>query len=67
MVRASRTPTFKQAALMRAWKAAEAAGKDVVETRIGSDGSLALVHKAEARAPDPTTPYDQWKMSNGSS
>ena len=38
MVRASRTPTFKQAALMRAWKAAEAAGKDVVETRIGSDG-----------------------------
>ena len=63
----SRTPaTFKQSDVMRAVKAVRAAGLEVIKTKIGPDGCIVLVHKAEGRAPAAPTPYDEWKASNGS-
>jgi hypothetical protein len=54
--------SFKQTNVLRAWAAARKDGKEVVETRIGADGSIVLVHKAE---PALAT-YDAWKAANGS-
>ena len=63
----SRTPaTFKQSDVMRAVKAVRAVGLEVIETKIGRDGSIVLVHKAEGRSAAAPTPYDEWKASNGS-
>jgi hypothetical protein len=36
---------FKQADVMRAVKAVRAVGLEVIETKIGRDGSISLVHK----------------------
>ena len=49
----SRTPaTFKHSDVVRALKAARAAGHDVIETKIGRDGCIVMVHKAAAPVPD---------------
>jgi hypothetical protein len=58
--------TFKQSDVMRAVKAVRAMGLEVIETKIGRDGSIAIVHKAEGRSAAAPTPYDEWKASNGS-
>ena len=63
----SRTPAaFKQSDVVRALKAARAAGHDVIETKIGRDGCIVMVHKTEGRSAAAPTPYDEWKASNGS-
>jgi hypothetical protein len=63
----SRTPaTFKQSDVMRALKAVRAAGLEVIETKIGRDGSIVLVHKTEGGSAAAPRPYDEWKASNGS-
>lgn len=48
-----------QANITRAIKAAVAAGKDVVRTEIGPDGSIVLHHGDAVTA--PATPFDAWK------
>jgi hypothetical protein len=58
--------TFKQADVVRAVKAVRAAGLEVERTEIGRDGRIVLIHKADARAADPISPYDSWKSTNGS-
>ena len=57
---------FKQADVRRAVKAVRAEGLEVIETKIGRDGSIAMVHKTKGRSSAAPTPYDEWKASNGS-
>ena len=64
-VKAARA-TFKRSDVKRAWKAARAEGIEVVRTRIAPDGSIELVHKADAGQQPAPTPYDEWKAANGS-
>jgi hypothetical protein len=58
--------SFKQTNVLRAWAAARRDGKEVVETRIGADGSIVLVHKTEPAPNIATAPCDAWKAANGS-
>lgn len=58
--------TFKHADLVRAVKAARAAGLEVTRTEIAPDGRIVLVHKADASAQVSASPYDAWKAANGS-
>jgi hypothetical protein len=51
---------------MRAVKAVRAVGLEVIETKIGRDGSIVLVHKTEGGSAAAPRPYDEWKASNGS-
>jgi hypothetical protein len=50
-----------QAKIAKAAKALRAAGFEVVRTEIAPDGTTVFIHKAEARPPEPQTPYDIWK------
>ena len=56
----ARTPvTFKQADVVRAVKAARAAGLPVMATQITPDGTIRLIH-AEAHLP-PSSDYDRFE------
>ena len=58
----SRTPaTFKQSDIVRALKAARAAGHDVIETKIGRDGSISLVHKGAPVQHDADAALSRWQ------
>jgi len=54
------TSTFKQTDVVRAVKAAQAAGLQVKATVIGPDGSIRLEHVAEPRDTNQS-PYEVWK------
>lgn len=51
--------TFKQADLVRAVKAARAAGLEIARTEIAPDGRIILVHHAEEA--DAQSAFDAWK------
>jgi hypothetical protein len=54
----SRTPaTFKQADMVRAVKAARAAGLDVARTEIAPDGTIRLIHSDCSST--PMSDYDR--------
>jgi hypothetical protein len=58
----SRTPvTFKQSDVMRAVKAVRAMGLDVIETKIGRDGSIVMVHKAAPVPDDADAALNAWQ------
>ena len=58
----SRTPaTFKQSDVMRAVKAVRAVGLEVIETKIGRDGSIPLVHKAAPAPDDADAALNAWQ------
>jgi hypothetical protein len=58
----SRTPaTFKQSDIVRALKAARAAGHDVIETKIGRDGSIVMVHKGAPVPDDADAALNAWQ------
>jgi hypothetical protein len=62
----SRTPaTFKQADVVRAWRAARADGKEVVRTEIGPDGRIVLVHKADATLEPADAALEAWRAKRG--
>jgi len=52
--------TFKQTDVVRAVKAAQAAGLQVKATVIGPDGSIRLEHVAEQRETNES-PFEAWK------
>ena len=55
---------FKQSDVVRAIKAAKAAGLEIHRTEIGQDGRIVLVHRSDAVAePDA---YEVWKASRAS-
>lgn len=58
----ARTPAaFKQTDIVRAVKAARAAGLDVIRTEINpATGAIILVHHNDGPAP-AETPFDEWK------
>jgi hypothetical protein len=59
----SRAPaTFKQADLVRAVKAALAAGLVVERTEITRDGRIVLVHKADAAVEPADAALEAWKV-----
>jgi hypothetical protein len=58
----SRTPaTFKQSDVMRAVKAVRAVGLEVIETKIGRDGSISLVHKGAPIQDDADAALSEWQ------
>lgn len=60
----SRGPaTFKQCDVVRAVKAAHAAGLDVTRTEIGPDGRIVLVHKADAVLEPAEAAYQNYKAT----
>ena len=62
----ARTPaTFKQADMVRAVKAARAAGLDVARTEIAPDGTIRLIHSDCYQV--PLSPFDEWKENRASS
>jgi hypothetical protein len=59
--------TFKQCDLVRAVKAVRAAGLEIVSTELTRDGSIKIVHKADASVPVAASRYDAWRATtNGS-
>jgi len=57
----ARTPAmFKQGDVVRAVKAARAAGLNVARTEIAPDGTIRLIHTD--CSPVPASPYDEWKQ-----
>ena len=52
---------FKQANLMRAVKAVRAVGLEVIETKIGRDGSISLVHKGAPVQHDADAALSRWQ------
>jgi hypothetical protein len=62
----ARTPAnFKQTDMVRAVKAALAAGLDVVRTEISPDGTIRLIHSD--CSPVPASPFDEWKQKRHAS
>ena len=55
--------TFRQADVVRAVKAVQAAGLAVARTEILPDGKIVLVHNSEVKAPNA---YDVWEAAHGS-
>ena len=55
--------SFKQSDVVRAIKAAQAAGLEIHRTEIGSDGQIILVHRSDA-VTQPNA-YEVWKASRG--
>ena len=53
--------TFKQSDVMRAVKAVRAMGLEVIETKIGRDGSISLVHKAAPAPDDADAALNAWQ------
>jgi hypothetical protein len=56
-----KSPTFRQRDFVRAVKAARVAGLDVIETKIGSDGSIALIHKSASVPDDAEAALKAWQ------
>lgn len=56
-----RQAAFKQADLLRAVRAAKAAGLPVVATVIGPDGSIRLEHIGAPSESASTNPFDAWE------
>lgn len=54
-------PTFKQAHVVRAVRAAQAAGLPVVATVIAPDGTIRLEHVGAPADAAPTNPFDRWE------
>jgi hypothetical protein len=52
---------FKQADVMRAVKAVRAVGLEVIETKIGRDGSISLVHKGAPVQHDADAALSEWQ------
>lgn len=62
----ARTPAnFKQTDMVRAVKAALAAGLDVVRTEVLPDGTIRLIHSD--CSPVPASPFDEWKQKRHAS
>jgi hypothetical protein len=58
---------FKQIDVVRAVKAARAAGLDPGAVETTRDGTIRVLDKASVRSPEAPTPYDSWKAgANGS-
>lgn len=53
--------TFKQAHVVRAVRAAQAAGLPVVATVIAPDGTIRLEHVGAPADSAPTNPFDRWE------
>jgi hypothetical protein len=53
--------TFKQSDVMRAVKAVRAMGLEVIETKIGRDGSIVLVHKGAPVPDDADAALNAWQ------
>lgn len=54
--------TFRQADLTRAVKAVRAAGLEVATTVIDPDGTIRLLHHADATGAT-SAPFDKWKAT----
>lgn len=57
-----RPATFRQADIVRAVKAARAAGLDVAGVSVTADGTIQVVDRTEKIATS-ATPFDQWKAN----
>lgn len=55
--------SFKQSDVVRAAKALQASGLEILRTEIMPDGRLIFIHKAEADAPPVVDAYEVWKTS----
>lgn len=62
----ARTPaTFKQADVLRAVKAVQAAGLEVSGVEAAPDGTIRVI--TAKCSPVPASPYDEWKQRHASS
>lgn len=59
-VRANPFNRFHAADVVRAVKAAHAAGLTIVSTEITTEGTIRLIHSAD-EAITPTDPFEKWK------
>lgn len=56
-----RPASFKKVDIVRAVRAVRAAGLEVASTEIAPDGTIRLIHSAEAQA-QHSSPFDEWKQ-----
>lgn len=59
--------TFKQTDVVRAVKAAQAAGLDVGAVEISPDGTIRVKVAGDNNTEEPTSPFDQWKANRHAS
>jgi hypothetical protein len=59
--------TFKQTDVVRAVKAAQAAGLDVGAVEISPDGTIRVKVGGDKYTEEPASPFDQWKATRDAS
>jgi len=57
--------SFKSTDVVRAMKAANLSGMDIVRTEIMPDGRIVFVHRFEGSSQTQEETYEEWKARNG--